>query len=110
MFVNSSTRVPGIGHVPDEEMLNVNEETEAQGYCHSLKATQQMGRVLLILIRDPFPCRLSELSPQGRQPAAPPPGGWQQEWVWTDLSSCGLTKESRSWISLKQMLTKILEQ
>lgn len=29
--------------------------------------------------------------------------------MWSDLSSCGLTKESRSWVNLKQMLVKMPE-
>lgn len=32
-----------------------------------------------------------------------------REGAWTDLSSCGLIKDSRSWISLKPMLRRKLE-
>lgn len=38
----------------------------------------------------------------------PPREGLQHERVWSDLSSCGLTKESRSWISLKHTLMRKL--
>lgn len=44
------------------------------------------------------------------QPAIPPPmRGLQQEGMWWDLSSCGLMKESRSWISLKKAPMSKLE-
>lgn len=75
---------------------------EVQRLCHLPRVPQKMEMAPQFLDWGSFPT----LCPPG-QPLVP--GRAVREGAWTDLSSCGLIKDSRSWISLKPMLRRKLE-
>lgn len=104
--VDAFSREPGAQDGAGKYKLGVNGETEVRGIAtaegHAESGEGPFGSGLGLFSQRVVPS--SGLGPQG-QPAIPlPREGLRQAGGWSDLSSCGLTKASRSWISMKHVL------
>lgn len=108
MFVQASTKEPGTWNVPSEYKLGVNGAAEVPRHCCCHRAHRKWAEPLQFLVWGSFHSTLSlplgSVLGDGRPTPRPREG--LQLGVQRDLSSCGLTKESRSWISKKHELRR----